>query len=361
MAKDQPAAGTDTDIDPELIALGRPKKGVGPILGLSVLVLAAYLMITLWADFRYGLRYYSSGGDTPTDVALGADPAALPANRYLTIHTQLDFTTTARLRGKQDTGHRLIAARGSGGRLWIADEGEPGNVTLTYDDAYTGRLRRLDDMPWADDLRAYLGKTFGPQPRFVFPEALKGAPPTVDATGEPLDTTPDTRVGVDERVADRVLLTVVASDQIKDEKGAAALLIDNAVIPTPAPAADASAKGGWTWDVPFPGGVEAARATLRGKGLASRTLVHPKVTRREGRWAELAVTADQVTIAGQRVAFADVERLVVFIAPKAPRGASVLFVGESPGTHWWVPPLYLALALISAAMIWAMIRGLKLR
>jgi len=359
LAKDEPAPGAETDIDPELVSLGRTRKGIGPILGLSVLVLASYLMITLWPDLRYGLRYYSSSGNTPTDVALGADPTALTPNSYLTIHTQLDFTSTARLRGKQDTGHRLVAARGSAGRLWIAEEGEPGNVKLTYDDAYTGRLRRLDDMPWADDLRTYLAKTFGAQPHFVFPEALKGALPAVDVAGEPLDATADTRVGVDERVTDRVLITVVAGDQIKDEKGAAASLIEAGIIPTPAPTADASAKGGWTWDVPFPGGVEAARQALSDKGLASRTLAHPRVIRREGRWGELAVSADDVTIAGQRVPLSSVERVVVFVTPKVPKSAAVLFVGDTPGKYWWVPPLYVAMALISAAMIWAMILGFK--
>src|SRR5687768_8894538 len=91
----------DQEIDPELIALGRPRAGVGPVLLLSVVGLSAYVLYTLAPDLAYWM-----GAKTPSAL----DPAQLgqagwTSQRYVTLAAPPDRSRAVRLRGRQDLGH----------------------------------------------------------------------------------------------------------------------------------------------------------------------------------------------------------------------------------------------------------------
>lgn len=338
------------DIDPELVALKRSKKGVGPVLGLSVIVLAAYLMITMRDDFTYALR-----GKTPSQLS---SLERLPANQYATIYAAPDFTTTMRVRGKQDTGHRLVAARGTAGRVWLQIEGEPANTTASYESSYSGRLRRLGDLPYGKNVRKYLETRLAAQPRYVFPEALKGGLPTHDVTGDPLAVTNDTRVAVEEKVRDVGTVTVVTTDTVKNVDDATRMLVESLLLPE-ARKPDESSDNAWTWDISITGGAETIRKTLADKGHAARALVVPKTRKHEGTWGTLEVDEAAVRVGGTSIALQDVERIAVHATPVVAEGAMVLVEGETPDRYWWIPWLYGLLALIAVFMVWAIFRGIR--
>jgi hypothetical protein len=346
----QSATTTKKDeIDPELVALRRPRRGVGPLLGLSVLTLAAYLMITQRTDLRYALS-----SKEPAEIA---DLASLPAGGYVTLRAKLDHTATVRVRGKQDTGARLVAARGTGGKVWIQVEGEPFNAKPVYDPGFTGRLRPLADLEYAGRLRAYLAEKLPAQPRYLFPEMIAKGIPDRDVLGDPLRAAPTTPVGVDQTVRDRAFVTLVATDTVKTDADAARLLVDAGLMPAGAAPVESTPQA-WTWEIAAPGGVDALRAMVAEKGLAGKTLLQPKTQRHEGSFSQLSVAGDAVRLADVTIPLADVERVVVFTRPEIAGDAMVLVEGEAPGKFWYLPYLYGALALVSLVMIWATIRGL---
>jgi hypothetical protein len=115
----------------------------------------------------------------------------------------------------------------------------------------------------------------------------------------------------------------------------------------------------WTFPVAAPGGdVNAVQAKLRaarffGAAVAPRIAVH------EGKFADLSVAAGSVKLADRTVATGDVERLVVYTRPgPLPADAVVLLDGETPDGFWYMPYLVGVLALLSAFMVWAFLRGL---
>src|SRR5215470_15635801 len=113
MAEPPRVVSDASDIDPELVQLKR-KVPVGPLLAASVLGFALLLMWRLRADFAY-----AAGGDAPKDVGRATAPADPVDNSFATLTGRPDATAPARLRGAQETGHRLTPFLGSGGRFWL--------------------------------------------------------------------------------------------------------------------------------------------------------------------------------------------------------------------------------------------------
>src|SRR5215475_4605589 len=111
-------ASDASDIDPELVQLKR-KVPVGPLLAASVLGFALLLMWRLRADFSY-----AGAGDAPKDVGRATALADAADNSFATLTGRPDATAPTRLRGAQETGHRLTPFLGSGGRVWLEDDGD---------------------------------------------------------------------------------------------------------------------------------------------------------------------------------------------------------------------------------------------
>jgi hypothetical protein len=330
------------EIDPELVKLRRSVP-VGPILVACVLGFSLLLMFRLRHDLAYSRR-----GDQPTDLGDVRRAASLPDNAYVTLTGVPDLRAPGRILGIQDIGHRMAPFLGTGGRVWLAEAGDASTVTPQYDEKWTGRLQELDRISFADSLREYVAG-LPPQPRTVFADALKGgALPTTDVDGDPLQTTPDTKVDVEERLLDAAVVTLVKTDTVTDEATARAALERAGLTATPT---DKSATS-WTFDVTG-ADAAAAQAKLRAARLFGAA-ADPKVRSHAARAADLAFAPGAVVVAGQSIQLAAVERVVFWVPPRLPDQAWVLLAGDKPAELWYMTPLYAVLAVIALLMIWAL-------
>jgi hypothetical protein len=349
------------EIDPELISLRKTRTGPGPVLSLAVLVLCGYTMLRLRHDFAYALA-----GDEPADFGAAAAAYAggkrVPDNGYVTLAGAPDATAPGWLRGKQATGHRLAPILGTSSRLWLHVTDDVRVGALGYDLGWTGRTRRVSELALADELETYV-RRLPPQPRVIAGEALAAGAPTADVHGDALALAPETKVVLDERVPGVALVTVYATDQIKDEGGARAGLIAAGAMPAEGLAA--RNERSWTFEVAAPEGAAALRAVLSRAGFHAALgagAVTDKVIHHEATWGQL--TADPATRAvklpdGRALPAAQIARLTAWVAPTLPADAEILLVGETPKGYWYTLPLFGVLALVAAAMVWAFVRALR--
>ncbi len=338
----------DEQIDPELVKIRRRGR-IGPILALAVLGLAVVLMVKLRADFIYSLQ-----PETPTDLGPAGAPTVPPGdNLHARIHGALDYSTPGRMKGGQlDTGHRVARVLGTSAKIWIHEAGEAADVEAVYDDAWTGRLRRIDDVPFAGELRAFV-EALPPAPRYVNPDVLLRGEPKLDIYGDPLAILANTPVVLEERATDAAIVTQVATDEVKDAAAAAKALADAGFTAKPVVE---SAANAWSFEVPV--SVEDARAKLRaarmfGASATARTAVH------RGTWALFHVTGGVFSLGDDKVPFAAVERVSFLVAPSLPDDAWILLVGENPGTLWYMKPLFGVLAVLALLMAWASFLALR--
>jgi hypothetical protein len=344
----------DAGIDPELVSLKPKRAGVGPVLALSIVGLAAYITFQLRADLGYSLQ-----DPDPKDISgivqesHRIDPAH--GNTFVSFQGLPDVSIAGRLRGQQDAGHRLTPVQGTGGHIWIHVPGEAITVASGYESRFTGRARLISDLSFDDDLRLYVA-ALPPQPHHVFPEALKGGLPATDVLGDPLAPDPTARVVLHEKVPAGATVMFLRTSTVPDQATAEKALA-RAGITTSGPGVEGDMGETWTFSVNHPGGPEAVRAALRNAGFFGAS-VQPHLALHEGVVRDLAVAGDAVTLGGTRLPLADVERVVVYTKPVIPAGAMVLLEGESPKGFWYMPYLVGTLALLSAFMLWALLRQL---
>ena len=92
--------------------------------------------------------------------------------------------------GGARAGQRVTPVLGSGDRVWLYANSNPWTARVAYNEFQQGRLRPLDDLPFADGLRAFVREQ-PPTPRVVELEALRaalqsGATAVADPAGSPL-------------------------------------------------------------------------------------------------------------------------------------------------------------------------------
>lgn len=350
----------DDEIDPELIALKRPIAGVGPLVLASVLALSAFLCWKLRHDLAYAL---SDGA--PRDLGRAADvwrsARAFPDNAYVVVEALPDRTWPVRLRGRQDVGHRLLPAIGTEGHLWIAVAGEAFTAAPAHDERYTGRVRRLTDLEFADELRAFL-RAAPPLPRFVDLATWGRGPDGVvrDLGGDTIPASADTPVEIDERIDGVALVTLLATDTLADAAAARRALVAAGLVPDPGLEPVATTDASFTFEVPAPAGLSEVRRALAEAKLWNAHAV-AKTVRHTARWGDLAADAGTIRVAGRTVSLGAVERVALLVRPTLPDHAYVLFEGDAPGTFWYVPVVVGLLLAVSLLTIVAFVRRFRRR
>lgn len=209
-ANREPGAPIGKDeIDPDLIRLPRGALQIGLIAAAGVLVLCIALLVRLRHDVGYARE-----DDTPRPVTAADIVAGKVAdNSYVTLEAPPDRAGAVRLRlTKGSDGHRVVAVRGTGDRLWLALPGDAMDHAAQRDDRVSGRLRRLADVRYAGPLARALAAY--PAPRFITGAELRRAR-TANATsvtlidGQPLTLGAD--ADVDLSVVDPNAAIVVAA------------------------------------------------------------------------------------------------------------------------------------------------------
>lgn len=347
------------ELDPELLRLRRSSARVGPVLCLAVIGFCVYLMIKVWPDLSF-----RRGGEEPKRVPSAASlvgPEGVGAEAYVAADLQPDRSFALRVPGSSgQEGHRIVPVHGTGGRLWLMVNGAPWAEPPTYHETYQGRLKELDDLPFAGSLRDHAARTR--VPRWVEPRALretleKGAPSVRDPFGDEIEHAADTPVIVVERVRSGARLLAYLREYLPDEPAWLDALARAGVQVTGGRAVERTDKE-LIFEVADPGGVAAVKDKLRTAEIFNAT-VEPLVRRHETTWAELRAEAGGLRAGKATIAWDDLEAGALATARPVPGDAMVLVAGDRPGSYWYVWPVFIGLGLFAGLFVWALVRALR--
>jgi hypothetical protein len=330
-----------------------------------VLILGGLILFAIRDDIRYAL---SSRAPEEVGDARSLSGKTLDDNRFVAVTGQPDRRNALYIdaRGEHDrqTFFRLL---GAGGRVLVrAADTNPDRVSELAD-RWTGRLRRVDKLPYAGALRSYYLHNVIAR-RFMKPdtlrEALGGQNSLRDRAGEPLTLAPDAVISIDVSRGDklRVLLAkdkfAAAEDARKEvERMGFAVEPDygtadafGAVVK--APSAERNSiiarldEKGLPWQAADLR-MQANRANMKASadGL---TLNDATVFGNDG----TAHKAGTITLPWADVVAGSVEEPV-----RLPADAFVLTEGESPRSLWWAPAVAALLLAFMAFNVWYLARG----
>lgn len=126
--------------------LRKPRRPRSPFVSVLVVAFGAYLLVTMFADFRYWLR-------SSTPVELGPASSLLQggrtldpyADQYVALEGTPDVQHATRLATKEQYVGYLRVTEGEGGLFAAVPRPKDQEVTNNFEGRYVGRLRRLRD------------------------------------------------------------------------------------------------------------------------------------------------------------------------------------------------------------------------
>lgn len=352
------------EIDPELVSLPRTRARIGVLLALSMIVFSLYMLLRLVDDLAF-----SRQGAEPEELS----PAALLAageldNRFVRVPAVPDRAFAVRVAASRaNQGSRLTPVQGTDDKLWIMIDGSVWTAGIRYDEVYTGRVRELDELPFAAPVRRHVEER-APGPRFVTPEAARAALVAQASTvsspaGDAIAVSASTPVRVHETAPDRVHIEVISTPRLPDAAAWAKVLSEiGLVAPDATAAAGRKTESGQTWvfTAPATGDLAAIEtALLDAKLVAARAL--PIETVHDTTWGQLAATGDALVVAGKAVPWGQISWITPIVPRAVPADAWVLVTGEAPGSYWYVLPLVALLGLSVLLFAWALSRALRSR
>jgi hypothetical protein len=366
-ARAEPGAPISKDApDPELIKLARAPSRIGLITSLGVVVLSVLFIVRLNSDRKF------AGTETPRVVTVADITSGKVADdSYVSVAaTPLMSHSIRALRSKSGLGLRVAPARGSDDKLWIVIDGSGWDPQTL--DAYSGRLRKLSDLPFGEAVQEFAQAN--PRPRFATAAATRAgfASNKVTAVGGEAITVAD---------GDRIALDVI------DPNAATIVASLNSIYPTVQVWVDALAKAGIPagppdttptvvkndkgesktvnassqvkFEVKGPDAVAATtRALEANKLFAAR--VDPIQRHYETTWGALkGSTAAGFNLGTATVPDSSIDLVGLYVAKGIPDGAYALLANEKPDQYWYVLPITVALAVIGLLFAWAFVRAVR--
>jgi hypothetical protein len=347
------------ELDPELIALRAKIGGVGPVLCVAVLAFFGYMMFTLRADLRF-----SREGETPRPVesiAALTDGDHLH-DRFIHVRAVPDRGFGAMVStGEAIGGHRVTPVLGSSDRVWLYTDGNPWTAIVAYNELYQGRLRPLDDLPFADGLRSFV-ESQPPSPRFVTTDAARealtsGASTIVDPAGSQLPLAADTPVILSEIARGRAELVARATLDRLDEQAWNLVLTNAGVLPPGGRAYQGTERAFW-YRVPAPEGLDEIRRKLVADNLFAVD-VRPVVESRTAKWGDITAGAGGLKIGSREMMWTDIDRISLSVAHRIPDDAVIVLTDEKPEAYWYLLPIYIFMGLFSLLFAWALFRSVR--
>ncbi len=353
------------EIDPELISLPRTSARIGVLLAISMIVFSLYMLLRLGDDLAF-----SRQGAEPEELA---SPAALLAeddldNRFVRLPAVPDRAFAVRVaESRANQGSRLTPVQGTNDALWLMIDGSVWTAGLRYDEVYTGRVRELDELPFADPVRRHV-KEREPAPRFVTPEAVRTALVAQASTvtgpaGDAIAVSASTPVHVHETAPDRVHIEVISTPRLPDAAAWAKVLSEIGLVAPDATAAAGEKHVGvqtWLFTAPATGDLEAIEtALLDARLVAARAL--PIEIVHDTTWSQLAARDDALVVGGRAVPWEQISWITPIVSRAVPADAWVLVTGEAPESYWYVLPLVAVLGLSALLFAWALLRALRSR
>jgi hypothetical protein len=341
------------EIDPALIVLARKRTKIGIVTCIGVIFLAAFFILKLNPDRRFGGAGESPAAATPGDIAAGKTTT----EQLVSVQGELVMSHAIRVGAeKKSLGLRVAPLRGTGEKVWIVLDGD-GYAKATMG-SFTGRLRELDDLPFADTLRDYASAH--PQPVFATGAATRAgfaSNKVTTVTGEQVDVRDSDHIGFE--IVDPSAATVVCTFNEKHETvDACSKELHNAGIPTtPTPR---TGREQAYFDVT---GTENAVATMTSKLEAAKlwgTRVDTVTRHFDTTWGKLKTSSPAgFTVETTTIPDAQIDLIGLYVVRGIPSDAYAVIIGEHPQDYWYVMPVTVVLAIIALLFAWALVRAVK--
>lgn len=357
MAKSQTSASVENDegapiprdrIDPDLVKLRRTRAKVGVITSLGIVVLCGYFLVRLTPDRRFG-----GEDEAPTAVA-SADvlEGRVETDRHVEIEAEPLVSHAIRsIKSKGDLGLRLVPARGSSDRLWLALPGDSWDPPVV-NSRYTGRLRKLDELPFATAVRGYAAEN--PRPLFATSSSVRAgitAGKVKTVSGEEIAIADSDRIAFD--LVEPAQSTIIASYGERQPTVQAWLAaftragISATEVKVGKPKDSDEALGQVRFDVQL-SPAETTQKLAAAELFATR--VEPVTLHKEMTWAELKQ---------KQSPDAQVDLIGIYARREIPGDAYVLITGEVPQDYWYVTPISIVLVVIGLLFAWALVRAVR--
>lgn len=338
-------------IDPDLIKLARARPRVGVITAAGLVLLSIVFLLRLGPDRRF------AGSGDPRRVELADVLAGKVETDQLIVLTAEPLMSRAirATKAAGTLGLRVAPARRADDRLWLALSGDGWDPPALT--GYTGRLRRLDDLPFALAVRGHAAEH--PQPVFASPSAVRAGFTTgtvATVAGDKVALADRDKIALD--LVDPAASTIAASfnERLPDTAAWVAALTRAGIAPTSTGAPDAALG-----QVRFEVAASVAATTTRletAELWAAR--VEPVIRHHETTWAALRVSSPAgLTFGGTSLPDPQIELVGLYVARAIPDDAYALVTGESPEDYWYVMPITVALAAVLLVFGWALVRAVR--
>jgi hypothetical protein len=338
-------------IDPELVRLKRSRPKIGLVTAAGLVFLCGYFLLRLTPDRRFSGQAAAPDRVSASDVLAGK----VDSERFIKLDDAEPLmshavrTTTA----KGTLGLRVVPVRGSAEHLWIAMTGD--GWEQPSQGAYSGRLRRLGELPFAPSVKDYTRQH--PRPMFATAAQVRGAFTTnklASVSGDAITVADGDHVAFDVVDPDAAVIVGTLTDKLPSAEAWTTAL-------TGAGLAVTSKSSLSTETVRFD--VKAPIATLSSsleKAELWAARVEPVTHHFETTWGALRASpptgfaVDHATIPD-----AQVDLVGLYVARDIPSDAYVVLVGEHPEDYWYVLPITVVLAGIGLLFGWALVRAVK--
>ena len=353
-ADKDPGAPVPKDaIDPELIKLARKRTKLGMVTCAGVVFLSLYFIVKLNSDRKFGGSGDVPAQATPADIAAGK----VAMDQLVSVQGDLMMAHSIRAANeKKSLGLRVVPIHGSDEKLWVVLDGD--GYTKPTMGSFTGRLRELDDLPFASTVRDYVAGH--PQPMFATIAATRagfGTGKVATVAGEQVDVRDSDHVAFE--IIDPSAATVVCTFNEKHENvDACSRELHNAGIPTtPTPRLGREQA---YFDVT---GIENAVATMTTKLEAAKlwgTRVDPVTRHYDTTWGKLKASSPAgITVETTTIPDAQIDLVGLYVVRSIPSDAYAIIIGEHPQDYWYVMPVTVVLALLTLLFAWALVRAVK--
>lgn len=338
--------------DDDLIKLSRKKPNIRLLTAAGVVFLALFFLLKLNPD-----RRFAGNDETPATVTI-ADLATgkVDEDAYVSVKAEPMMSHAIRAQtAKNSVGLRVAPVKGASEKLWIVLPGD-GWVDPTKD-AYTGRVRPLEDLPFSGVLGEFLRAH--PRPLFATAAAVRAGFSTgkVKTVGGDDVTVRDTdKIAFDLIEPNAAIIVGTYNERLPNLAAWTKALTDAGITITGTGRDDRERA---FFDVSMPGAVATLTTKLEAAGLwAAR--VDPVTHHHETTWRALKTSGPAgFTVAGLTIPDAQLDLVGMYVVRDIPSGAYAVIVGENPQDYWYVLPVAILVLVIGLVFGWALVRAVK--
>ncbi len=337
-------------IDPDLVKLDRPRPKIGVITAAGLVFLSLLFLIRLNPDRRFSGRDAAPARVTAADIVAGR----VAADSFVSVEAEPLVSHAIRTTAAKGTlGLRVAPARGTGEKLWLVLSGNGWDAPTTG--AYSGRLRPLAELPFADAIREYAAKN--PRPVFAAASAVRAGFATgkvATVGGETVAVKDSDRVAFELIEPNTVAIMATFEDKLPNAAAWTTALAKAGITPFAAPTATTEQA---RFEVA--GTLDDISAKLKAAELFAANV--ERVTRHyETTWGELKQSSPAgLAVKGTAVPDNEVDLVGLYVERGIPSDAYALLTDEKPETYWYVLPVTIALAVIALIFAWALVRAVK--